>query len=66
MTTRNPIDVLRMALEREKDAVQYYKEYATTATEPVIREMFEFLVAEEVKHVKLLEAEVEKEVYQEN
>jgi rubrerythrin len=64
--TRNPIDVLRMALEREKDAVQYYKEYATTATEPTIREMFEFLVAEEVNHVKLLEAEIEKEVYQEN
>jgi rubrerythrin len=64
--TKSPIDVLRMALEREKDAVQYYKEYATTATEPAIREMFAFLVEEEVKHVQLLQAEVEKEVYQEN
>ena len=63
---KSPIDVLRMALEREKDAVQYYKEYATGCTEPAICEMFQFLVEEEKKHVALLEAEVEKEIYQEN
>jgi rubrerythrin len=54
-----------MALEREKDAVRDYTEYAKTAEDPSIREMFVFLAGEERKHVKLLQTEIEKEVYQE-
>jgi rubrerythrin len=64
--TKTPLDVLKMALSREKDAVQYYKEYAVTAEHESVREMFKFLVEEEKKHVKMLEEELEKEVYQEN
>lgn len=63
---KTPVDVLKMALEREKDAVQYYKEYALTAENPSIKEMFQFLVEEEKGHVKMLQEELEKEVYQEN
>ncbi|HEY7528488.1 MAG TPA: ferritin family protein [Candidatus Deferrimicrobiaceae bacterium] len=61
----SPIEIIRMALQREKDAVRDYTEYAKTAEDPSIREMFVFLAGEEKKHVRLLEAEVEKEVYQE-
>lgn len=61
----SPIDIIRMALEREKDAVRDYTEYAKTAEDPSIREMFVFLAGEERKHVKLLQTEIEKEVYQE-
>lgn len=61
----SPIEIIRMALQREKDAVRDYTEYAMTAEDPSIREMFVFLAGEEKKHVRLLEAEVEKEVYQE-
>jgi rubrerythrin len=61
----SPIEIIRMALQREKDAVRDYTEYARTAEDPSIREMFVFLAGEEKKHVRLLEAEVEKEVYQE-
>jgi rubrerythrin len=61
----SPIDVIRMALEKEKEAVQEYNEFAKTAEEPDIRDMFLFLVEEEKKHVKLLQDEIEKEVYQE-
>jgi rubrerythrin len=64
--TKTPIDVLKMALAREKDAVQYYKEYALTAENPSIKELFDFLVEEEKGHVKMLTEELEKEVYQEN
>jgi rubrerythrin len=64
--TKTPIDVLKMALAREKDAVQYYKEYALTAENPSIKELFDFLVEEEKGHVKMLTDELEKEVYQEN
>lgn len=65
MKASNPIDVIRMALEREKQAVRDYTEFARTAREPSIREMFEFLAGEEKKHVKLLEEEIEREVNQE-
>ena len=61
----SPIDVIRMALEKEKEAVQEYSEFAKTAEEADIRDMFLFLVEEEKKHVKLLQDEIEKEVYQE-
>ncbi len=65
MDTTNPLDVMRMALEREKRAVRDYQEFAATAREPAIREMFLFLVEEEKKHVKLLEDEIDREVQQE-
>jgi rubrerythrin len=63
--TSNPMDVIRMALEREKTAVRKYSEYARTATQPEIRELFEYLAGEEKKHVKLLTDEIEKETFQE-
>ncbi|HJX72610.1 MAG: ferritin family protein [Candidatus Deferrimicrobiaceae bacterium] len=65
MKTSNPVDVMRMALEREKAAVRDYSEFAKTAKEPSIREMFLFLVEEEKKHVKLLQDEIDREVNQE-
>jgi len=65
MKTSNPVDVMRMALEREKAAVRDYSEFAKTSKEPSIREMFLFLVEEEKKHVKLLQDEIDREVNQE-
>jgi rubrerythrin len=65
MKTSNPVDVMRMALEREKAAVRDYSEFAKTAREPSIREMFLYLVQEEEKHVKLLQDEIDREVNQE-
>ncbi len=65
MKTSNPLDVVRMALEREKNAVRDYSEFAKTAREPSIKEMFLFLVEEEKKHVKLLQDEIDREVNQE-
>lgn len=62
---QNPMEVIRLALEREKAAVQEYAQYAKTAEDASIREMFLFLVEEEKKHVKLIQEEIEKEVYQE-
>lgn len=63
--SRNPVEVIRMALEREKSAVRDYTEFAATAADPKIREMFRFLAEEEKKHVKILQDEIEKEIYQE-
>ena len=61
----NPMDVMRMALDREHAAVRDYTEYARTAKEKAIREMFLFLAEEEKKHVKLLTDEIDKEINQE-
>lgn len=63
--SNTPIEIIRMALEREKEAVRDYTEFAKTAEDPSVREMFLFLVEEEKRHVKLLQEEIEKEVYQE-
>ncbi len=60
-----PVEIIQMALEREKDAVRDYTDYAGTATDPKVREMFLFLAEEEKKHVRLLKEEIEKEIYQE-
>jgi rubrerythrin len=65
MKQSNPVDVMRMALEREKRAVRDYSEFAKTAADPSIREMFLFLAEEEKKHVKLLDEEIDREVNQE-
>lgn len=61
----NPIDVMRMALDREKTAVRDYSEYAKSAGEKAIREMFLFLAGEEKKHVKLLQDEIDREINRE-
>ena len=37
--TSNPLDVIRMALGREKAAVRDYTEFADSAKDPSIREM---------------------------
>lgn len=65
MKTTNPLDVMRMALDREKMAVRDYTEFAKTARDASIREMFLFLAEEERKHVKLLEDEIDREVNRE-
>jgi rubrerythrin len=61
----NPMDVIRMALDREKIAYRNYTEYARIATQPEIRGLFHYLAEEEKKHVKLLSEEIEKETLQE-
>ncbi len=63
--TVNPMDVIRMALDREKIAYRDYTEYARIATQPEIRDLFHYLAGEEKKHVKLLSDEIEKETHQE-
>lgn len=65
MTKASPMDVIRMALEREKAAVRTYMEFANVAKDPAVRDMFLFLAGEEKKHVKILQDEIEKETLQE-
>ena len=61
----NPMDVILMALEREKVTYRNYTEYARIATQPEIRDLFRYLAEEEKKHVKILTDEIERETHQE-
>jgi rubrerythrin len=61
----SPLDVIRMALEREKAAYRNYTEYARIATQQEIRDLFLYLAEEEKKHEKLLTDEIDKETFQE-
>lgn len=61
----SPVDAIRRALERENEAYRGYVEYAASATQPEVRELFLFLAEEEKKHAKLLADEIEKETLRE-
>jgi rubrerythrin len=62
--TTHPMDGIRMALDREKSAYRICTECSRDATGPAIRDLFRFL-AEEEKHVKLLQDEIGRETLQE-
>ena len=48
-----PIEALNLALSMELVAIEKYKQFAKEL--PEVRETFNFLIAEEVKHKELLE-----------
>ncbi len=61
----SPIDVIRRALEREKAAYRGYTDFARTASDPQVRELFLYLAEEEKKHARLLTDEIERETLRE-
>ncbi len=60
-----PMDVIRMALGREEEAVRLYTGFAGTVGDASVREMFLFLAEEEKRHARILQEEIEKETHQE-
>ncbi len=52
-----PEEAVRLAMEREKRASQFYLRCAQIAADPGVKKMFEFLAREETKHFDLLEQE---------
>ena len=53
--------VLKMAVEREVQAVQFYVELASRAEDPTMIELYHKLAEEEFKHKSRLELEMMKE-----
>ena len=47
----------RLAMQREKDALEFYSRMAQAATDEGTRSLFEMLVAQEKNHYAILEAE---------
>jgi rubrerythrin len=60
-----PQEAVRLAIERERGAKDFYTQAAKIAKYPGTKQMFEFLAKEEIKHLKLLQAELDKDYMQE-
>jgi rubrerythrin len=63
--TTTPEEAIRIALEREKAAYEFYSKAAKLAKYPGTREMFESLAKEELRHRRMLEEELNKDYYKE-
>jgi len=50
------LEALNMALGKEKEAVEIYKQFSIKHT--AMRDLFEFLMTEEQKHVSLIEKKI--------
>ncbi len=60
-----PQEAIKIAIEREKAAYEYYSKAAKMAKYPGTKEMFESLAREESEHRRVLEEELNKDYYKE-
>jgi rubrerythrin len=61
----DPSEALFEALEREKWAYRKYSEAVEKFEDEEVKELFRFLAEEEKKHVKMIQDELDREVYKE-
>jgi len=55
-----PEEAVKLAMEREKLAQQFYLRCAAIVGDPGVKKMFEFLAHEEAHHFELLEREYDR------
>ncbi len=60
-----PQEAVRLAIERERTAQDFYTKAAKIVKYPGTKQMFEFLAKEETNHLKILQAELDKDYMQE-
>ncbi len=63
--TTTPQEAIRIAIEREKAAYEFYSKAAKISKYPGTKEMFESLAKEELRHRRILEEELNKDYYRE-
>ena len=61
-----PIDILRMAIEREKAAHAFYLEAAAVAQHQATKQTLKEMAEEEERHIHQLEEQLDKFFYQDN
>ena len=61
-----PEEAVKIAMERERLAQQFYLRCAAIVADPGVKKMFEFLAREESKHYDLLEREYDRFIAGEN
>jgi len=60
-----PEEAIRVAMQREKAAHEFYSKAAKIAKYPGTKQMFESLAIEELKHFRILEEELNKDYFKE-
>jgi rubrerythrin len=63
--TTTPEEAIKIAIEREKAAYEFYHRAAKIAKYPGTKEMFASLAKEELKHRRILEEELNKDYFKE-
>jgi rubrerythrin len=61
-----PEEAVKIAMEREQKAREFYLMCAGIVGDPGVKKMFEFLAKEEAKHYDLLEREYDRFIAGEN
>ena len=61
-----PEEAVKLAMEREKLACEFYLHCVSVVKDPGVRKMFEFLAGEEGRHKALLEKEYDRFIAGEN
>ena len=61
-----PEEAVKLAMERERTAQDFYLKCAAVVNDPGVKKMFEFLAREESKHFDLLEKEYDRFISGEN
>lgn len=64
--TMRPDEAVTLAMERERQAREFYLQCAATVADPGVKKMFLFLANEEGRHFELLEREYDRFVAGEN
>ncbi|MBL0712965.1 MAG: ferritin-like domain-containing protein, partial [Desulfosarcina sp.] len=54
MDSEKAIDILKQALLIEKKGKAFYRHVATTARHPAVKQFFETMAEEEVRHIEIL------------
>jgi rubrerythrin len=61
-----PEEAVRIAMDREQKAREFYLASAAVVADPGVKKMFEFLAREEARHFELLEREYDRFIAGEN
>jgi rubrerythrin len=61
-----PEAAVKLAMEREQRANEFYRDCAAVVKDPGVKRLFEFLSAEEQRHHDLLQREYERFLAREN
>jgi rubrerythrin len=61
-----PDEAVKMAMEREQKAKEFYLRCAGIVGDPGVKKMFQFLAREEARHFELLEREYDRFISGEN
>ncbi|HDL04776.1 MAG: hypothetical protein DRP46_04350 [Candidatus Zixiibacteriota bacterium] len=63
--TTDPREAIRIAIKREHEAYEFYKNHADLFENAATKEMFLFLAEEEKKHEEKLQAELDENLHYE-